>query len=353
MPPPVITRTDIVNDDGSDTLGTAIDNTWKHELYDQIDDVIEDAYDEVAALPPTAHASSHHSGGSDAIKLDDLATPDDNTDLNVSTSRHGLTPKIIGSDGDVLTKSGTASVWAAPPGGASGFTEQTTTATGAQNNFSLNAHRTYLRCTGAAPSFSGFTVSGLAPSTGAQVLIECLGTTAKVTNQDTNSTAANRIITPSTSGQIVGASGLMLLIYDDTTDRWREHLLDPGLAISVAHSAGDYTGSGSLTWGVDAGDLSVYTYKQHGTSLELSITVVTSTPGGTTSSGLRAALPGFTGATGARYAIGYGFNNSANLAIYTACNGTTYIEFRRLDGANWTLETNATYVGFQGVVPIT
>lgn len=32
-----ITRTDIVDDDGSNTLGTAIDNDWKHELYDQID----------------------------------------------------------------------------------------------------------------------------------------------------------------------------------------------------------------------------------------------------------------------------------------------------------------------------
>ena len=28
-----------------------------------------------------------------SYKLDDLATPDDNTDLDVSTSRHGLVPK--------------------------------------------------------------------------------------------------------------------------------------------------------------------------------------------------------------------------------------------------------------------
>jgi hypothetical protein len=41
----------------------------------------------------SAHATSHQSGGSDPIKLDDLAAPDDNTDLDVSTSKHGLTPK--------------------------------------------------------------------------------------------------------------------------------------------------------------------------------------------------------------------------------------------------------------------
>jgi hypothetical protein len=42
------------------------------------------------------HASRHLSGGSDAIKLDDLAAPDDTTDLNVSISRHGLLPKLSG-----------------------------------------------------------------------------------------------------------------------------------------------------------------------------------------------------------------------------------------------------------------
>ena len=45
------------------------------------------------ARTPTSHAASHQSGGGDSIKLDDLDTPDDNTDLDVSTSAHGLCPK--------------------------------------------------------------------------------------------------------------------------------------------------------------------------------------------------------------------------------------------------------------------
>lgn len=45
------------------------------------------------ARTPTSHAISHQSGGSDAIKLDDLAAPDDNTDLDATTSAHGLFPK--------------------------------------------------------------------------------------------------------------------------------------------------------------------------------------------------------------------------------------------------------------------
>jgi hypothetical protein len=62
---------------------------------------------------PTTHASSHQSGGSDAIKLDDLATPDDNTDLNATTGRHGLLPKLGGGTSNFLRADGT---WAAPPG---------------------------------------------------------------------------------------------------------------------------------------------------------------------------------------------------------------------------------------------
>lgn len=39
------------------------------------------------------HNARHELGGADAIKLDDLSTPDDNTDLDFSTSLHGLVPK--------------------------------------------------------------------------------------------------------------------------------------------------------------------------------------------------------------------------------------------------------------------
>jgi hypothetical protein len=53
------------------------------------------------------HATHHQSGGIDPIKLDDLATPDDNTDLNASASRHGLLPKLSGNAEDALRGDGT------------------------------------------------------------------------------------------------------------------------------------------------------------------------------------------------------------------------------------------------------
>lgn len=109
--------------------------------------------------------------------------------------------------------------------------EQTTTATGNQDNFNLTGEATILRCTGAAPNFRGFTVKGAAPTPGCRVWIHALGSTsAKVAHQDANSTAANRIITPSTSGQIVGVDGVIALMYDGTTDRWRlQHVLPGGM----------------------------------------------------------------------------------------------------------------------------
>ena len=51
------------------------------------------------------------------IKLDDLATPDDNTDLNASSSRHGLTPKLSGSTSDFLRGDGT---WHNPAAASAG-----------------------------------------------------------------------------------------------------------------------------------------------------------------------------------------------------------------------------------------
>lgn len=72
------------------------------------------AYGNLSGVPstfaPTAHKTSHQSGGADAIKLDDLSAPDDNTDLDASTSAHGLLPKLPNDTGKFLRGDGT---WAA------------------------------------------------------------------------------------------------------------------------------------------------------------------------------------------------------------------------------------------------
>lgn len=67
---------------------------------------------------PTSHASSHSAGGADAVKLDDLAAPDDNTDLNASVTKHGLLQKLGGGTTNFLRADGS---WAAPPSGGGGY----------------------------------------------------------------------------------------------------------------------------------------------------------------------------------------------------------------------------------------
>ena len=50
------------------------------------------------------------------IKLDDFATPDDNTDLNSTTSVHGLLKKLDNTATNFMDGTGN---WSAPAGGGS------------------------------------------------------------------------------------------------------------------------------------------------------------------------------------------------------------------------------------------
>ena len=67
-----------------------------------------------------SHTAAHASGGADALKLDDLGAPDDNTDLDFSTSAHGLAPKGT-NVGNFLKDDGS---WAAPTGGSGAITRE-------------------------------------------------------------------------------------------------------------------------------------------------------------------------------------------------------------------------------------
>lgn len=64
------------------------------------------------------HGSTHGPGQSDVVKLDDLDTPDDNTDLNTSTGAHGLAPKLDDDDSHYLDGKG---AWTTPAGGGGIF----------------------------------------------------------------------------------------------------------------------------------------------------------------------------------------------------------------------------------------
>lgn len=59
------------------------------------------------ARTPTAHADTHKLGGSDPIRLDELAAPVDNTTLNATTGHHGLLAKLSGNITEAFRGNGT------------------------------------------------------------------------------------------------------------------------------------------------------------------------------------------------------------------------------------------------------
>jgi len=85
-------------------------NDVAQELQEVLEQLL-DSGDEGLAPP---HAETHMAGGSDPIALDELDSPADSTDLDATTSAHGLLPKLDGSASDFLRGDGT---WAVPPSG--------------------------------------------------------------------------------------------------------------------------------------------------------------------------------------------------------------------------------------------
>jgi microcystin-dependent protein len=63
---------------------------------------------------PLLHAAAHKTGGVDVIVLDSLGSPSDNTNLNASTTAHGLLRKLDGNAAHTLDGTG---AWSTPAGG--------------------------------------------------------------------------------------------------------------------------------------------------------------------------------------------------------------------------------------------
>jgi len=114
-----------------------------------------EVYGEVGGdVAAAIHHTRHEAGGADAIKLDDLAAPDDTTDLDATTSAHGLLPKLSGLDVEVLRGDGT---WGNSPltSGVFAYVFNTvTTAPPASQRIRFNAGHPYTAVTKLWADFS-------------------------------------------------------------------------------------------------------------------------------------------------------------------------------------------------------
>lgn len=259
-----------------------------------------------------------------------------------------------GADGKVLKSTSTTINWDTDlnGGGGGGTSIATSTSTGTQNDFSFSSATT-LRMNNATAT----TITGLAAGSAGQVLtIVSVGAGAvKLTNQDTGSSAANRIINTVTGPLWLSAgSGSVALVYDDTTQRWRVVSHEQGAPIAIAHSGGNYTAT-SGTWTVASGDQEVLNYTLKGRLLTicgvLNSTSLSSTPGNTV---LDLSGLGYTWVSYFYLPFAYSDNGTygTGLVVPNAVGGNTVLFFKNIAGTAWAASTDNTSMRFALTIPV-
>jgi hypothetical protein len=227
----------------------------------------------------------------------------------------------------------------------------TSTVTGAQNNyaptgFSTTAGHCTLPWNGAADAiFSGFT----AGINGQRVTWFNLSATkvAYFKHNNSSSSAGNKFANIATSGDTpIAAGGYATFQYDTSggTGVWRLLYHEQGAWITPTFAAGNFTGNASMTWTVDAGDVSAFSFKLSGRSLTVAWNIATTTVGGTPNTNLQisnAAWGGFTPASSGREATHSYVDNGGEL-IGRCFAQSTAIGIQKSGLGNWTASTNAT-----------
>jgi hypothetical protein len=162
--------------------------------------------------------------------------------------------------------------------------------------------------------------------------------TVQLTHQDAGSSAANRIICESANGQILGPGGRGVAVYDDTTDRWRFTVIDPGAWISVAHGSLTFSASAG-TWTVDSGDLQYFMYQQRGTTLAVRFSILNSSTSAGMGTDLIVSLPaGFTAVAATAFMMGvnrHSNNGTVGLGLTFVNTAGTTILSRIASEGNW------------------
>lgn len=112
-----------------------------------------------------------------------------------------------------------------------------------------------------------------------------------------------------------------------------------------AFSAGDFTGSGAMTWTLVAGDVSTFAYMIDGKKMTVSFYLLTTTVGGVADDTLRIAIPASKTATKTMLNACYiSDNGTPVIGTCRVVAAGTSIEIQRTDGADFTAATDATSV---------
>jgi len=117
---------------------------------------------------------------------------------------------------------------------------------------------------------------------------------------------------------------------------------------AVAFSAGNFTGSGTITWTVASGDQQTYAYTVKGKSVTLSWFINTSTVSGTGVE-LRIAIPaGMTSTRSVRSTYYYSDNGAEGIGLAWQIAGEGFVRlFKSNTASNWSAATDTTIVAGQ------
>ena len=142
------------------------------------------------------------------------------------------------------------------------------------------------------------------------------------------------------SGETVTAALMNTHVRDNLTE-----VLPGGSAWTTpSFSAANFTASGSMTWTVAVGDVALNKYIIVGKTMHWHLVLVTTTGGGTPSTGLRVALPGGVTLVGGSRGVAWHLDNGTEGFGGYVMNAS-YVEFfKPSSGTNWTASTNNTAI---------
>ena len=202
------------------------------------------------------------------------------------------------------------------------------------------------------------TIRGLkAGFPGQEVTIVSIGAgQVNLPHQNISSAAANRLINSVTSGitPLAAGKGIATYKYDEITVRWRLINHNQGAMIAIPYASGNFTGSGTITWTVDAGDQSSLSFEIINNCILIAAVILTTSISGV-GTDLRITLPN--GYTCAFQIVGIARvnDNGAGFVagiVYATTAGNTTLNFETIAGTNWAAAVNTTGLQASLLFPI-
>lgn len=221
----------------------------------------------------------------------------------------------------------------------------TSTSTGAQNNWTPGVSgNTMIVWSGASDA----AITGLAGGVaGVTAIFRNTGTkVATFAHLSGSSSAANQFTNSATVGTTPVAPGGSITYRHDGTN-WKLIAHTQGAWITPTYAAGNFTASVSMTWTVDSGDVTNYSYKLESRSLTVTWYLQTTSVGGTPSTQLKIAIPnGFVASKASLHMCIQDDAAAGNVATFVllTASGTTMDIYHSLGVGNWAAATNTTRV---------